>query len=839
MSFDRIRALIESRQLLALGEVLGSLAPGDRAACSKELVAFEKEHRAGPRSWEHFEALAIAGAGVLPSAATLTPWLMRYRVWWDERSPLNPGPVLLDVLRRRNPPWLPDLAARLAAKMSVRDLSRSDVLGVVVAFCGDDPPDSDGFLAHLMAFGGHERWRPSFDVLIPRMLEVAGAGQSFAADRDWLALLSERGDRQVLLDGCLARLQQGGGVTEMQGFLALHDALDVTLDESAVHVRDYVAMLPDSRSTVAALAQERLRRLDEAGRLDFGLLGDASRWVFGRTEKKLVRTQLAWLGKHARTAPDEVVLIAAELFAHESDDLRGQAVALVAKHLAKIGDDTRAELLECARQLPADLAARLGAVAAQEEAVTLTPVTPGPWPEPIASLGDLTREVLGLYGRTAGQIGGVAAERVVEALVRFAWQDRDALTKAMRPVYEKHSWILDRSAYDRHPGHAKRNAHTEFTAVLAAVAAPPETPGRFSAALDFAREWRAQLKRADNGGLADQLAERLHEIEKGLRYAPRPALVCTPTLGSGLIDPAVLAQRLARAEAEGWEPWRRDLDQACHRLPRTATPADFAEVAGAAAAKVRVWLGTRTDPVITVEERTYHYPKYWRTQQDISDTGLLAVVVPGLEEPQERLHTFDGWGPMIEWWPFVLPAQREVVAAHLVPHFRGRTASKGDDGPLLPLLAAADGPAGPALHLALCYGLGAELTVNRAHAVDALLALASRDQLDGRLLGDLLGRALAGGGLALNRVVPGLRDTARAGAPRQVWEAVAAALPQLWGHNRVADVVELAVELAQQVEPGGEVGGLAGVAARKGSSRTAVQAKRLAEALAVRPAAVP
>ncbi|MFD9699830.1 DUF6493 family protein [Lentzea sp. NPDC059081] len=830
MSFDRIQALIESRQLLALGEVLKSLGPEERAECAKELVAYEKKHRAGSRSWEHFDTLAVAGAGLLPSAATLTPWMMRYRIWWDETSPLNAGPVVLDVLRSRELPWTPDLVARLAAKMSARDLSRTDVLRVVLAFCGDTPPDTDGFLAHLMAFDGHRQWRPGFDPLIPRMLEVAGAGAAFAVSREWLPLLRDRGDRRVVLDGCLARLQQSGGVTEMQGFLALHDVLDVTLDETAEHVRDYVAMLPDARSTVATLAQDRLRQLDEAGRLDFDLLGEASRWVFGRSEKKLVRTQLSWLGKHARTAPDEVVLITAELFAHESDDLRGHAVKLVAKHLAKISDTTRAELLVLAEQLPADLASQLGGVATQEESVILAPFTPGPWPEPIATLDELTREVLGLYGRNAGQIGGVAAERVVEAVVRFAWQDRETLTQAFQPIYDKHPWILNRSAYDAYPDHAKRNAHTEFMAVLAAVAEPAKPLGKISAAIHFAREWRVQLKRANNGGLAEQLAERLHEIEKGLRYSPRPALVSTPTAGSGLLDPTVLADRLAKADAEGWEPWQRDLKQACHRLPPTTTAADFAAVQGKPAAKVREWLSARTDPVITIEERTYHYPKYWRTQQDLSDTGLLAVVVPGLEEPQNRMHTFDEWGPMIEWWPSVLPAQREVVAAHLVPHLRGRTASKGGDGPLLPMLAESDGPAGPALHLALCYGLGAELTVNRAHAVDAVLILASRDQLDGALLGDLLGRTLDRG-LVVSRVVPGLRDAARSGAARQMWDAVSAALPQMWTSNRVADVVELAVELAQQVRPGGEVPGLAGVAARKGSSRAVVQAKRLVAAL--------
>ncbi|GAA3666517.1 hypothetical protein C8D88_10620 [Lentzea atacamensis] len=44
-------------------------------------------------------------------------------------------------------------------------------------------------------------------------------------------------------------------------------------------------------------------------------------------------------------------------------------------------------------------------------------------------------------------------------------------------------------------------------------------------------------------------------------------------------------------------------------------------------------------------------------------------------------------------------------------------------------------------------------------------------------------------------------------------------------------MLELAVELAQQVKPDGNVSGLAEVATRKGSSKAVVQAKRLVAAL--------
>ncbi|SDF77341.1 hypothetical protein SAMN05216553_103210 [Lentzea fradiae] len=833
MSFDRIEKLITANRVAELGELLMDLTPEERKQHAKDLVAFEKRHRAGERSWEHGETLALAGAGLLPNASTLTPWLVRHRFsWWRNRTETDPVDLLVEVLRHRELAWLPDLVTRVAARMPARIASRQDLLAVVLEFCGEDPPDSDEFLLHLLRFGGHARWRPGFDVLIPRLLEVTGAGSAFVDGRGWRALLLERADRQVLLDGVLSRLQQGGAAREMDGFLALHEELQVTVDETARHVRDYVAMLPGSRSTVATLAQSRLRLLDEAGRLDLGLLCEASRQVFGRGEKKLIRTQLTWLGVHAKAAPDEVVLAAAELFSHESDDLRGQAVKLVAKHLAKTTGDTRAELLVFAEQLPADLAGQLGVVTVPEETATLAPLAPSPWPEPIATLDELTREALALFAHTGrGHSDPVAVERVVEALVRFAWQDREALIEALRRVRGKNSWIFELDLFELHPDHVRRTVLTELMAVLSAASKPPAPLGPLSSEVASVRAWRKQLRRANNGPVAELLAERLREITRALAHGPLPALVSAPTERSGLLDPATLRERLAKAEAQGRQPRRRDLEQASRRLPPGTTAAEFAGLPGKAAAWLRRLLEDRTEPEVTVEELLQRRPRYWGSAEETVETCLLAVVRPGLEHPQRRLREYGEWGPMIEWWPSALPTRREVVAAHLVPHLRARTRSKGGDGPLLPMLAEAHGPAGPALHLALCYGLGAELTVNRAHAVDAALVLASRGQLDGAVLGDLLRRLLGRGDLAMNRVVPGLRDTARSGAARQVWDAVAAALPGLWSHNRVADLVELAVELAQLLRPGGEVGGLADVAARKGTSKAVVQAKRLVTAL--------
>ena len=88
----------------------------------------------------------------------------------------------------------------------------------------------------------------------------------------------------------------------------------------------------------------------------------------------------------------------------------------------------------------------------------------------------------------------------------------------------------------------------------------------------------------------------------------------------------------------------------------------------------------------------------------------------------------------------------------------------------------------------LAHGLGARDQADRAAAVDALLILAGRRQLDGPALGTEPGALAALDMLQLGRVVPALRDAARSGAAAEVWAIVTAAAPGCchprWGGRR-------------------------------------------------------
>ncbi|MYV56786.1 hypothetical protein GT042_30615, partial [Streptomyces sp. SID3212] len=167
----------------------------------------------------------------------------------------------------------------------------------------------------------------------------------------------------------------------------------------------------------------------------------------------------------------------------------------------------------------------------------------------------------------------------------------------------------------------------------------------------------------------------------------------------------------------------------------------------------------------------------------------------------------------------------------------------------LPLGAEAGGPAGPALRLAVAYGLGARHPGDRLAAVDALLVLAAQGELDGPQLGRDMAMLTISGTVKLNRLADSARTAAATGAYRTVWSVLGAALSDLLADTSrpgLGDLLSVAAECAERgavagavpgttgstgtgADPG--IRGLAEVAARGGSSRLTAQAARLLNAL--------
>jgi hypothetical protein len=791
-----------------------------------------------------------------------------------------------------DPQWR--LVAELVTATGLHGIELPTSDGFVLGWARSQRPD--GRLADTLAAD------PFFDALAPHLLEVDGAGGLFAwsastwmrPESSWplaLAALAASGrlERERLLDRCLGRLLQGGPAAELSGFLLLHEALDPTLEQVAARAGDYTRLLADGPSRVALAAQRALRRLDVAGRLEPDRLLEVSRAVLFRSEKQLVRGQLSWLDAAARHRPQragQVLAAVAVGFGQESSEFQTRALSVVLRHARHADAAARAELLDAAAALPVDLAQRVASALGGQPVQRPTPPsallapTPRELPPPIGTPAELAEELAALL-EGHPTVEPVALERLLAALVAFTRRDRVALADGLDPVlarYRIQSWLPT----DPAPPVTFLNEYQQLSwAVLAAVAPPTRRSllrGFMKAVWGASeRRWQGAWLVAPGPRLA--LLYRLHEIAAGLgqRSSP-PLLVATPTTGSGQLDPGELVARLEQAAAAGWEPWEHDLQQALLRLPRAPDPAAAARarrLPTPAGQRLSAWLrdGGMADPQVTRVVRTIRGRPGWSpdASRPVADevVGVFATVTgpgspagPGalpaslaaarrllprrppplaallceLPEPErwERWH-LGGWQ---HCWPALLPSHRDAVAAQVLPWLANRSAGVRGVGQLLPALAEADGPVGPGLTLALAYGLGARDPVDRAAAVDALLVLASRHQLEGRALGVELSALASLSLLQVARVVPALRDAARAGAPAQVWAIASAAIPGLVPPavprppRGVPDLLALAAEVAGVVGGCQPIPELTAVTRRGGSGRLLTESRRLQHLLA-------
>jgi hypothetical protein len=835
------------------------------------------------RTWEQqdttTEVLRVLRARQVPWLAELTRRLaarLRPDEWDDQR-------------------WR--LVAELATSLELRDLEVPTSDGFVLGWARSQRPDGrladtlaadpffDALARHLLEADGigglfawsASRWMPP-EASWPLALAALAA--------------SRRLERARLLDRCLGRLLQGGPAVDLRGFLLLHEALDPTLDEMAARAGDYTRLLADGPPRVAGCAQRVLRRLDDAGRLEPDRLLEVSRAVLFRPERQLVRGQLSWLDVVARHQPrraGQVLAAVAVAFTQESAELQARAVSVVLRRARCADEAARTELLDAAAALPTDLAQRVAStLGGQLPAQLPTPPaalpaptpTPRELPPPIGSPAELAEELAALL-ESHPTVEPLALERLLAALVTFARRDRTSLADGLEPVlarYGVHSWLPT----DPAASVTFLNEYQQLSwAVLAAVAPPARRRllrGLMRAVRGSSeRRWHGASLVAPGPRLA--LLYRLHEIAAGLgQPALPPLLVATPSAGGGQLDPGELVARLEQAAAAGWEPWERDLQQALLRLPRASDPAAADRVRRLptpAGQRLFAWLrdGGMADPQVTRVVRTRRGRLRWSADGSrlVADevVGVFATVAPAGNSAQPgafpaslpaarrplpwrppsqaallcelpRPERWERWqlGGWERCWPALLPSHRDVVAAQLLPWLADPFGGGRGGGQVLPMLAETDGPAGPGLTLALAYGLGARDLVDRAAAVDALLVLAGRHQLEGPALGVELAALASLGLLQVGRVVPGLRDAARAGATAEVWAIASAAIPGLVPPavprppRGVPDLLALAAEVAGAIGGGPPIPELTAISGGGGSSQLVTQSRRLQRLLA-------
>ncbi|WP_406417674.1 DUF6493 family protein [Streptomyces sp. NBC_01614] len=868
--------------------LLDGMTDAERRAVFPELKALRKELRADQwtaQARSAYPALHAAGTACQTGAAGVASWLAASDMrWW----PAPPG-VLIDLLGDRSPGWLGDVAHRLAERPTSSRVPYELMAGLV-RLSGCPVPTTEAYVHGWVEHIGHvwqrgdtilDRLRkdPHLAQLTAALFETSEIGSRLAWTADegpnsWtevLATLTADGvlDRKPTVDACVARLLRGGGpAADHRVFLRMLRALALTRDEEREHTAEWLALASDAASVVAAHAQSVLASLALDGELTTRQLAEMSGAVLFRTERKLVRAQLVLLGKalaRDASAADELLPTAAQAFGHEDSDVQERALKLVERHAGKVGTaETREELASAATQLIPPLRMRaaqsLGAESEASEPVPYEEALP-PAPEPVRlmpapeSAEELAEEV----GALLASHGDVAAfERALDGLVRHAYRERDGLLEALAPVVvcpwwdgREQSFAYSADAYFiRYNGLI--NAAHGLELLLATLRGMVLTT-----TLHKALHRGTVTIDCGHSPLTRAFEARIWEVAYRIRTEPLPFLLSTPTWGTGLLEPDELVTRLDEYRRLGARVSEADFAQALLRVRRGDRA--VAEAAAERAAALGTPQGTRLAewleagaPAAPAFRRQTSGDRILVESGEIAEwQGDFPAGFRPLGRPvsfdRDHWHCWRGGEGMRRHWLALLPEQRELVAVRML---RELSAVAVDDtrgeAEVLPQLAESGGEAGDAVHLAVAYGLGARHPEDRLAAVDALLVLAARGQLDGARMGADLGQLVRRGALKPSRLVESARTAAATGANATVWGMLRHTLPVLLADvatsgttsattappRGLADLVAVAAECAERTGARGELPHLARTADRRGSSRLVAQARRLRSTLA-------
>ncbi|MFD8577740.1 DUF6493 family protein [Streptomyces virginiae] len=471
---------------------------------------------------------------------------------------------------------------------------------------------------------------------------------------------------------------------------------------------------------------------------------------------------------------------------------------------------------------------------------TLPPVPPArrldPSPEVLAETVELTAAHLDSRAHTVADF-----ERSLDGLVRHAHRDRHPLARALADA-------LGHRYTEEIEAQRLGGLHVVVASLLWRV------PG-YSLKPEYVRRRRGHEECAQ-GGLELVLAARLREISYRLMSKePLPFLLSTPTWNTGALEAAELVERLTEYHRLDITPGPADFAQALLRLRRDgAADGAAAEAAtrlgSAEGARLASWLGPDGEPAPAlrrVGEPDPQTHKAWQragtaAAQVVFHSGERAALQREFPEPFHWLgRPHEGFTQCYHWYEghpvraSVLPEDRETQAAWLLPQVT-LAATAGDHGSswMLPHLARLGGPAGPALHAAVAAGLGGRYVESRRPAVEALLVLAARGELDAPLLGRELAAMTALGTVKPNRLADAARCAAAAGAHATLWTVLAEVLPTLLPSVRGAgEVLAVAASCAEHCAATGPVpDAVAAAAARRGSAAVTTEARRLSAALA-------
>ncbi|MET9375697.1 DUF6493 family protein [Streptomyces sp. NPDC002992] len=858
--------------------LLKELGSAGRKTALPEVKALRTEVRGW--DWERWHeqtkvqrALRVAGAGCHTGAAAAAAWIGGRDLFDWDRSTTD---LLLDVLSDREPAWLGDVAQRLAERPAVAQ-DEYRLVHELVARSGCAVPTADGYIlgwtAEMTDGTLLERLRddPQTPILVPRIFDMIETPDRLTwsggpgSPTHWptaLKALADEGvlDRATLVTGCVARLLRGGRPRDLRFPLTLIQLLGTDVEERRGRTAEWIGMAADAPSPVAAYAQEVLAGLAAEGWLSVQDLAEMTGPVLFRTEKKLVRAQLSLLAKELRRVPgaaSELLPLVADAFGHADTGIQERALKLVGRHLAEVDERVREELAGAAAALsPAhrqEAEELFGAAAGADDDLPYEEILP-PVPEPrrVAGPAETVAELIeDLVAVSKGRTDAPEEfERALDGLVRHAHRRREELIGAVEAAFADAFWMeKDPDGRNRDPFH---HGTYGVDVVLAALMGRVRHERIHHASVHGRR-----VDSCAHLGMDRVVDARLWEAASLIGSERLPFLLAAPTWHTGAIEPSVLVERLRAYRDAGIEPAPVDLAQALLRVRKADPSAQDAAVRAAelgtpAGARLADWLTADASlaPAVRLLPRSHAEDKTkregnWR----LMDRLVLKI--------RERRAVREEFPPMFQWlggadvevthrcthwigeqqhWPGVLPDDRETLATWLL---RGlAVAVEWDQRGVtwgLTALAESDGPVGPATHLAVAIGLGCRHAEDRLTAVDALLVLAARGDLDAPRLGGTLAGLVGEGTVKPNRLADASRTAAATGAYATTWAVLAGALPDLLAAEKpvrgLGELLAVAADCVERCGATAEIPALDAVAERGGSSQLVVQARRLRKAL--------
>ncbi|WP_020580140.1 DUF6493 family protein [Actinopolymorpha alba] len=792
-------------------------------------------------------ALAVLGA---VSRATQVSRLLD----WSGLSDVSVT-MAVRVLTDRNPAWIADLpAALLNARRHgggwwrlVRQLVRQ---GVVSA------PDEPNYTLHMVRNLGRQSRSDQESSLanrlaedpalledeVPRLFRVEGAGPHLHGhdyyakgdDELWAACLIDALPRQKAIDLALSALQQDWPAHDVTWYVDFHRRLQPTVEEMTSRQNTYRALLSATASTVVKLAQDALRQLLAAQRLDIHAFLDIADAPLHRTEKSLGLTQIALLHAVTDAEPHHAPTCARAVIAgltHPHQAVQQAAAEAVLAMKADSDPRVATEVRSCLPALggrAADILVPVFTDSESESSAAFVQV-PGPrrtpltvQPQEMARLDpDMIEPAL------VHLLEDATDPLLIEQVLDFVATNADR-----RPTSEA---LLDQAQTLLYWCRAFRG--TDVGVDLAQVVVSwmtgrePEETVRLDAVPHF--DGRTFGSRPDENvpailSLGTIVSSRLRELAVVAAHGHPRTLLAAPTYINATISTADLRARLDELARARHDLLPMDLETAVLRAGPAVMSELLANQPSADVGLVRVttdmtrtptWQRQAGQPrgssnfLAGIVGRYDLRPRVVVWRDTSAPTGSPDRIITSLLDLQEPLSRAGyRWDDsdivrsprhhqLVACWPLVAPHHPDVVMAQAHPMLCRQVWEVRDAAvPLVQSLATLTIPPGEPTWSALSLALSGKNPTLRTAAVDAVVGLVSTNLLDGAALGRVSAQHAADKMIIVQRLLRSLEEAANANAACtwRVFDTLEALLPGLVGHRDLGRALLLTDELAQR-----------------------------------------